>query len=139
MRHVFAAVAVEHLQALSGAFGLEEAGHLVDAIGYQEETEALYEQGFIADDSGDWTRVRVQPIAFLEWCARELRRHAASAPAWETWLGNQGWDLTPEQRRNWIDRVRPGLLERACRSRLLRREGAVTAGTRPRKAAPRAA
>lgn len=117
LRLMFASATIEHIDALSGAFGLGRSNErgtsdpLADAIALHDELADLNRRGFVIEDGTMPFGRRVQPIAFLAWCTKELRRRAASPQGWEAWLREQGWEsyLTEDQRRVWLDRVRPVL------------------------------
>ncbi len=117
LRFCFAAIVIEHLDALSGAFDLaprsapDAPGPLVDAVAFDDELSELQRQGFIREDLATPSRHRVRPLAFLAWCAKELRKRATSLTTWNAWLREQGWSnyLSNEQRYAWLERVPAGL------------------------------
>lgn len=117
MRLVFAAVTLEHLDALGGYFGFGRPHHpgapgpLVDAVALGDELGELHRRGLITDDPITPSRQRVRPVTFLAWCAKELRKRAAASQHWAAWLREQGWEsyLSDEQLSTWLTRVPRGL------------------------------
>lgn len=106
IRHVFAAVALEHLHSLSCASPnppgfLDRA--LVDSEVFAPELEQLQEQGYIRDDSATLSGKCIRPLIFLTWFSASFRAAAASEAAWEDWLRKQGIGGPLQSRRSgWL-------------------------------------
>jgi hypothetical protein len=106
-RHVFAAVAVEHLEAMSTRIGWAPAAGLVaDPATYPEEYYALERHGFIARSAHTPSGRAVRPLLFLAWCAAKLRVNAQSARAWSDWMTAEGWS-DARQLHLWSSVIRP--------------------------------
>ncbi len=91
-RHVFAAVAVEHLGALGPGVGWEQGVvPVVDPDGFPEEIHALTRHGFIAASAHTPGGYVVRPLVLLAWIAVKLRREARSTEEWTAWMDAEAW------------------------------------------------
>jgi 3',5'-cyclic AMP phosphodiesterase CpdA len=91
-QYVFAAVAVEHLDALGARIGWEPgAGLLADPETFPRELRVLTLHGFLAASPHTPSGYVVRPLVFLAWFAVKLRRHAQSAEEWSAWMEAEGW------------------------------------------------
>lgn len=106
-RHVFAAIAVEHLDALGAHVAWTPmTSNVADPATYTEEIDALEKHGFIAQTPHTPSGYLIRPLVFLAWCAVKLRGHAQSAREWSQWMDAEGW-TNPRQRHLWDTVIRP--------------------------------
>lgn len=123
IRHVFAGVAVEQLQALLVASGDRSAPlldrPLIDMDAFGVEIAQLREHGFLEDDDCTPSGARIGPIVFLAWFGDACRAATASQQSWEDWLIKQGiGDYLLSKRTEWLSgsrqvlrRVKPRLFD----------------------------
>ena len=108
LRHILAAVAATHLEALgepagwASPDGSAAAALRADAAIFQQEAEALERNGFIAGGQ------RVRGAAFLAWLATLLCARSQSVERWDAWIREEGFGamLSRDRLHVWSAAVR---------------------------------